>query len=288
MKTQTTPYLLLSDFDRTIAETFRLSPNGVGVDEACAFALVAVFGVEVLPHYVALGGLGNRAPGELVRALTERESSLAQRAVERHPDKLTGAMAEEELAELLVRLKLYILLQEIGPEWPKPCTGFRGFAETLQRDLGSLFDFGIVSSGHEEFISQTMTVWGVNTPAIMVTDDDVRLLRNPEDSLMRVKPARFPFDLAIHRWRRKPPPEEILSRVVYLGDDLSKDGGLALNVGIPFGLFTDEPVGDMSRFHPGSFQFNDWEELAEFISEHKEDFEQSLPCAQIFCHFEPR
>ena len=59
-------YLFVSDFDGTVSNTFAESPNGINVDMAYEYAIKKFFGEEGLIVYQKIGGLQNRAPGEVV------------------------------------------------------------------------------------------------------------------------------------------------------------------------------------------------------------------------------
>lgn len=258
-------YLLLSDFDGTMAKTFDPNPHNIGVHKAYEIALCQVFGERVLLIYHELGGLQNRDPESLVTVLLDNDPSL----------RIAGRTIKE-MAEQLVQYKLEVLLQEIGPMWPLPCDGFREFADQLT----GVCELGIVSSGHTQFIQRTLHTWGISCPQVMVTDDDTRYLDLP--LLARVKPAPYPFELAMTQWL-----DGDRSRVIYFGDDPVKDGGLACNVDVPFGLFTNgqSTEADFSSFPTGSFQFSNWREIAEFILARAEDFWRGRPCSEIFQDF---
>lgn len=258
--------LLLFDFDGTIALTFEHSPNRIGVHEAHHLSLGELFGPEVLELYHGQGGLKNQAPGELIIRLIELEPDLVRRSTELHPEKLGNQPTISELTRLFVDLKLRYLLDEICETWPRPCEGFLDFYAEISwlQSQGLQVDMGIITNGHDLFVKQTFRVWGVECPQVMVTEEDIRDLSWPSCLEDRVKPAVFPYKLAMNRWRRLRRVDHP-SHVVYFGDDPHKDGGLAINAGVPFGLITEVPT-DISGFPPGSFHFSDWRFVTQLLT----------------------
>lgn len=235
------------DFDGTIADTFAKSPNGVDVVAAYEHALDTMFGkIGVLE---SVGGLKNRAPTELVRDILQTQPGLlAQglRAYERHRERLASLMPKGKgialtplngqnrvdlLGELLVRLKLELLLREVGPAWPRP---FDGVLELFRELNAADKNIAIITSGHEPFIRKCFREWGVPCPTIVLSDDDLRPL--PGSIEEKSKPSR----ILIHYLLMMAHQARVSVRwhdVVYFGDDLRKDGGLARNAGLPFGWF---------------------------------------------------
>lgn len=277
-------YLLLSDFDGTVAKTFTPSPHGIGVLEGYHIALEKLSGRDPLPLLDAIGGVGNRAPAELVRAILNVHPSFEQVArtrIESDLPYLLGREPEYAITEALVRFKLDVLVGEIGPEWPKPCKGFLEFAQFLeeQTDLGIKIELGLLTAGHKLFVKRTFRMWGISYPTVAVTDDDVRWRKRPKDALKRVKPAVFPFNLAMRRWMRSP-EGKALAQVAYFGDDLVRDGGLARNARVPFGLFNDKPSPEfaLTDFPAGVFTFDDWRR----IIDHMEGLRQGQTCSEVF------
>ena len=94
-------HLVLTDFDGTLADTSKLSPSEENVSSAYEAAVLSVFGDKGLAAYHDQGGLKNREPGELARALQVE----------------TGMFDStwQDLTERLVAAKLDCLLPEIGP-----------------------------------------------------------------------------------------------------------------------------------------------------------------------------
>jgi len=286
-------YALFFDFDRTIAQTFAPSPHGIGVAEAYQLAIIRVFGESTLALYQELGGLANRSPSQLVNDLIKLVPSLEAEAMKRiEPDAPRGLIkkdAESVIAEMLVRFKMEILLAEINEDWPKPCPGFLTFAKTM-RELsqdGITLEPAIITAGHRQFIKKTSRVWGIVCPRVMVTDEDIRWRKRPADVQERVKPAIFPFKLAVAAWQHQCKQELDPSKIVYFGDDREKDGGLARNAGVLYGWINNGSCmyEEVAPFPAGSFEFSDWEIVAEFLTQRADLLRQGLPWTEIFSSF---
>jgi phosphoglycolate phosphatase-like HAD superfamily hydrolase len=239
-------YLFAFDFDGTLADTFTPSPNKIGVNEAHQLAIELIFGHEGLDIYNQIGGLQNRAPSELVCDLLAVEERLFLKAEklanQTRNDRWDDNNPKNSIAEMIVEAKLSFLLEEVSEKWPLP---FDGTLETLEAISGLSIPFAVLSSGHERFIVKTFGVWGIPQPKFLVTEDDVRWRKFPADICKRVKPSVFPFSILHHRWIKEiaanghflSAARDSRQRVIYFGDDPLKDGGLAKNVGVPFGWF---------------------------------------------------
>ncbi len=287
--------LLAFDFDGTAAMTFELGPDGIGVHEACAMTVDAIFGDRGLRIYQGQGGLMNRAPIEVVSSLLEAQPRLirqAHRFYTRHSLGLNGFVPADmgcqldwetdrlcTIAELFVRQKLAYLMKQIGeplPDgqpWPRPTRGFRSFWESACRAKadGWPIDLAIISSGHHCFIERTFNAWSLPLPDIIVTDDSIRGQLFPIDPERRVKPALFPYLLARRQWHLRcngDGRQDERSRVIYFGDDRSKDGAMAQAAKIPFGWFN--PSGHLAAHCEYGFPFRDWRTIADHL-------ERSLP-----------
>jgi len=202
--------------------------------------------------------------------------------MERRGDLLPAEPTTTDLTEAFVRCKLEHLLAEIGADWPRPCEGFLEFIRALDelRELGVYVDLGVLTNGHDQFVAETLDTWGLEYPGVAVTDEDIRRRKRPKRLAERVKPAIFPFNLAMRRWRRFR-TEAHPRQVIYFGDDPHKDGGLATNAGVPFGWFTSEE-GDVSPYPRGSFRFSDWNIVGEFMISQADNLLEGTPLGEIF------
>lgn len=283
-------YLFSFDFDGTLADTFTPSPNNIGVNEAYRLAVKKVFGREGLAVYNKIGGLQNRSPMELVCNLLDFEERLILEIEEGIP---IGDNFFSEIAEMIVREKLSSLLGEIDERWPLP---FPRALKTLEVISNLLASIAVLSSGHEQFITKTFEIWNLSRPNFLVTEDDIRWRKYPANVYKRVKPATFPFAILHQRWLKKMAvnnsnlllaAKESRQRVVYFGDDPIKDGGLACNVGVPFGWFNSNGKKDSHYFPEGSFIFSDWNQVAEFLCKPniQKLFRKGISCSKIFSYF---
>lgn len=265
--------LFVFDFDETIAATNLLSPNKLNVVKAYELALDKMFGVAGLLETV--GGLQNRTPGQLLSHVfvQNRSFSLVENAREYyacHRERLSGLVPAGKgvdmdsaltrgddhgfCTELLVREKLALLHAEQGKGpsgvWPAPCKGAKAFLKALGDQ-----PWGIISSGHDKFIAATFRLWRLSKPALSVTDDDLRGLDLPVE--VRSKPSAYLFDVLLKQAASK----GILiprDRILFIGDDPDKDGGLATNAGVHFLWYNQ--WGKPSR--EGVTEFRHWGELA--------------------------
>ena len=284
--------LLSSDFDGTIAQSFVPSPNGIGINEAYRLACDDIFGPRGLMLYDGLGGLQNRAPIELVEVMLEAGSraDLIRRAeyflnheraaLEGGVPNGKGASLDWEvnshslvMAEMLVRVKMRHFWPEIGSRfpdgriWPEPCAGFlefyrefRSFAERSATPEIRI-ELGILSSGHDHFITKCFQAWEVPCPDLLVTDD---LMRSSACQHMapekKTKPAVGPFEMLQRQWSQKFGEEQEESRALYVGDSVKSDGGLAENLGICFVWFNPAKQAQ-PNFSGDIHSIADWREL---------------------------
>ena len=227
---------LVLDFDGTVANTFELNPNGLGVSEAYENAVGVLFGLEALGQYRSSGGLKNRSPREVVRGL-----------------QIQGFLSDGDTAQLtenLVRLKIECLTSGIGQPlqdgalWPRLTLGFAEFWVQVRKNPETFT--AILSSGHQAFITKTFEVHKLVLPHLTVTDDESRALPEP---LSKPDPRLWQYMVE----RANMP----LLNPVYIGDDQGKDGGLARNSGVPFLHFA--PVGTNAYGHEGTFA--DWRDI---------------------------
>ena len=262
--------MIVADFDGTLADTFQPSPNGIGVTEAYKSAILSIFGNKGNDLYQQIGGLQNRAPGELIVALLTvaqgyKKEILANAKAfhEKQNGNLSGLVPkgkgsgliwtdsspESTLSEMLVLKKLQLLASEVSSQWPKPFPGVVSFLKQCEQ---CNIKFAILSSGHQLFIEKVFRVWGIQHP-IMVTDDDLRgktpYLSKPDAALMSLILKKVPED----------------TPVIYLGDDPVKDGGLAVNAGIPFGWFNPSQKKFSGALPKDTLQFQNWDDLREHL-----------------------
>jgi len=273
----------------------------MNVHQAYSQSIQEIFGADALHFYQQKGGLKNRANSEVVSDLLQYDPSLSirtKRYLETHGQQLGRFIPLRKkislewnernpakvLGELLVCRRLSLLLECIGETfadgtpWPRPCEGFTSFWTKIQqlKEQGGSIDTALISSGHISFIEKTFEVWGLSMPDILITDDDIRGLNVPTEMERRVKPGLLPFALAHQSWLRK---RGLLGenfsvyratverdRIVYLGDDVKKDGGMAMGAHVKFGHFNSTKT-DIHLLDNGNFTFSDWSTLTPFIEE---------------------
>jgi len=229
--------LVAMDFDNTVARTFEPSPNGLGVTQVCSMSIQEMFGSRVFKSFEDSGGLQNRAPAEVIRQLA--------------PD--AEGIEHDRLVDEFISKKLEIIMGEIGKSlpdgalWPRPTAGYLELCKAIQgaRARGSLIDEAIISSGHEPFIQEVYSVWGIQQPGIVIaTETTQRAAQDLElSSESLVKPASILIQMARTAWAldydvMTNPAAGLSSdeqrRITYVGDDLNKDAGLAKNSGVAF------------------------------------------------------
>ncbi len=276
-------YLILTDFDGTLANTFAPSPDNLGVHEVHRLVIGEIFGSEGLRAYSSIGELSNRAPLELIVEILKVNPSLAQKAREflntSSAPKIVWNESEPEktMAELLVQVKLHMLLGQVGNtfkdggEWPALYDGVSDFFKGIQRinSQGQVnMEVGVISSGHTKFIEKVFNLCGIPMPQIIVTDDDIRPRVNPREKSRRTKPSAFLFALAHRQWLKNlgvsganfdaKTALNLRNHIAYIGDDPAKDGNMARESHAPFLLFDPHSKhGDLS----GIFHFTSWLDL---------------------------
>jgi hypothetical protein len=220
--------LLATDLDGTAALTFKPSPNNIDVSEAYRQAIEHEFGVMALKQYIASGEHKNRTPSEIVAEIA--------------PD-----LSEQELLDksaCLVATKIAIIEPEIvaGPKmWPEPSEGFLESWERINANTA------VVSSGHRVLIRKMFDTWGVRQPDILISEETLRETEPEKPIAQKVKPHAFSLELALAQWTELyDVPKDTRNyrlalmkahnKVVYVGDDIDKDGGMAASCNIPFVL----------------------------------------------------
>lgn len=247
------PYLIAMDFDGTMAATFEPSPQGMNVNIASERAIESAFGPKGLEVYrVELGGLRNREPGELIRLMRKKMGiplsplDLRQQTVD------------------YIREKLHHLTSEISPTWPRLYPGVKELLLAIENEEFPI-DIAIISSGHDEFIRRVFQVNEIQSPKILVTSDIIRERNMPKRE--KFKPHTYQLAEAHRQWIAGLDSSERGSyigrsqgkqRMIYIGDDPHKDGGLAMKARIPylFVPFTDPsfvPQGENAQLEIKDF-----------------------------------
>jgi len=219
--------LLVKDFDGTVAQTFEPSPSGINVEQASQQAIDVVFGASAVDEYVRDGGLRNRAPLEVVKALAPDATPTELRV----------------LQTSFVNSKLGVLISDVGSEfedgstWPRPMPGYLDLQERIEsaRSEGALIDDLILSSGHKDFIDAVYASWGIPSPTHIIAEEAMR-----ERGLgHRVKPSSVLMKVAHTVWAdqygvvfNRDIAADVRSRTVFVGDDPDKDGTLAKRSGV--------------------------------------------------------
>lgn len=214
-------HLLLSDFDGTIAQTSEPSPKRVTVESSYLYAVHRVFGPTGVMIYEDLGGIMHREPGEMVGLMLDHASNRGMQMD-------NNGYGSDVLTREFVDAKLSQLLPEISEDWPKL---FPGFKDMLGRLSGLGIELGIISNGHDQFIQRVFEINGLDTPKIMVTSDTLREKGEPT----RFKPDPYGIELAREGFMTQSGRDPL--SIMFIGDSKEKDGGMAYNARVPFGLF---------------------------------------------------
>lgn len=213
------------DFDGTVAQTFKPSPNNIDVESSYLTAVDVVFGPKGLAQYQNEGGLLNRAPAEIVGQLAPDASDAEH----------------TNLLRSLVTTKLAVLVGEITPEWPEPTDGYRHFEAALSThpNRGDLSRV-IVSSGHDPFIRRTYDTWGIPMPESIVAQEKLSAIATASGETLPDKPDRRVMEYAHMVWRGIDSITETrrrfrqdAPRMLYVGDGTA-DAELAANSGVHF------------------------------------------------------
>ena len=176
------------------------------------------------------------------------------------PDMVQGWIwaPEEQLriiSGVVVEFKLKPLTRQIGQRidensfWPRPTKGFIDFAKAIEdaRKGGQIINTATISAGHAKFILRTYELYDIPEPDILVTDETIQANNVHISAERRAKPAPYPMALAKREWLRmhrqsaiklRDPTTsaDINARIVYTGDDQTKDGGLATASRVDFVL----------------------------------------------------
>lgn len=288
-------YLLLTDFDQTVADTFSSHMGAdrrpiYGTPDVVSAVVDRLFGPDT---YKEIGGMQNRSPIELTRALSQTpqwmEGCRNLQIADEDPDVYM------HVTKQLNNQKLHVLLEQIGRPlrdahvvWPPHLPGFITFVSRVNDYNASAnearIDWGVISSGHDDFINTTFEKWSEHydtdiNPTVIVTQDTLEQRYEtvfPTSESRRSKPNPMPLALGIMDWQRtngnidmrgKVLPgtakrtKDAMDRVMYTGDDPVRDGHMARNADVVFGLMKTK-----MKFTaiPGEKQFNfgDWNDLA--------------------------
>lgn len=263
--------LAVFDFDNTVADTFAPSPRGIDVQKAYSLALERLFGERCL--LARVGGLKNRAPTELVRDIVAAEPRLVANAMRNYEvlrSEPRGLMPKGKgvplvpikegnylplLGEMLVRLKLEHLIEEVGPAWPRP---FEGVLELFDELRAHGKRLALITSGHDPFIRKCFGEWGVACPELVLSDDILRPLPGPLSEKMKPSKMLIHYLLMMaHQCGISVKWDEI----VYFGDDFNKDGGLARNADLPFGWYNPKAAAQSGELRSNEFAINSWQEV---------------------------
>ena len=279
-------HLLVCDFDGTMANTMRAQDqygNEIGVLPACDFAVEQMFGAEGLAYYRETGGLRNETPGQVVRRVLSFDPKMVEVGRDfffRNSSKYEGHVPlglggsfewvdgceDVALTELWVRLKLQRLTDQIGTEtvdgsiWPDEMPGLSDFWRHASGDEQIVI--GVVSSGHDLFISKWLEARGLVQPDILISDDIIRGLSYPEGQSYLSKPGPLPLHLAYEGFRNLYGDE--LDSFVMIGDDAYKDGRMAWRGGAQFIHFDGRREDPFIHFDH-ELRFNDWSYLQEAL-----------------------
>lgn len=230
-------YLLLDDYDGTLAETTEPCPGGVDIYTSYEKAIRKLWGEEHIDAYWQSEPVENSpAPIQVVEHLFPNETVPRQREL---TEELIATTQSWEVAQVGTPLGE-------GETWPPKARGLDEYwqrTEEMQaraRREGFRIDRGIVSSGFRGFITRSFEIWNLKLPEVMVTDDEVRSSPFPRTPEERVKPAIWPLALAHEAWLEQQggfsweAAIESRTRILVRGDNLLKDGGLARNYGAEF------------------------------------------------------
>lgn len=302
-------YLIASDFDETLFRTSALSPNGVNVYSAYRRAIHSIFGEKgsialdfgiytgQTPTQLANDVLNWTKKEDVKKLLIESsrgffvdyKSELAPLIPEANGDlQWNQENPLETIAQMVVGLKLGYLIDEIGKTdskgnvWPQPCDNALEFINTVSclQAEGVPIDFAVISSGHRLFIRKTLDVWKVPHPDILITDDDIRPRKFPQELERRFKPGQLPLALAHHAWLRAQgllvdsaklmeAGKDTKKRIVYFGDDMVKDGGMAIDGRIAWGCYGDEIKVRSNQFAV----FSDWNVVSQALRQNADRFD---------------
>ncbi|KKQ35234.1 MAG: hypothetical protein US51_C0011G0002 [Microgenomates group bacterium GW2011_GWA2_37_6] len=268
--------LILIDFDGTMANTFVDSPNGFNVTNAYLYAIWELFGENGVRAFHERGGLRNSPPEELAEDIQRRTLQVDAPA--------------REVAKQIVDIKLSLIAPEISTSWPRLYPGFKDFMDVVGRAEGT-FKLGVLSSGHDGFISRVFEVNGFRPPDILVTNDYLSQRRFP--MRQRYKPRSYQMAVAHKQWLNgrdaidSSKPEPYLGRsyekprIVYIGDDPNKDGGLGIEARVPFIFVPFTTPNFVPDPEKGQLGVKDFTEVAKILRESEADLADGKSFARM-------
>jgi phosphoglycolate phosphatase-like HAD superfamily hydrolase len=163
----------------------------------------------------------------------------------------------DTIVEIFVRLKISILDQQITTDWPKPMPHFMDLRLALKaRGKG----FGLLTAGHELFIRSAFAAQDCEPPN-MLTDDDIRGTRWAGTQ----KPNPLLLELFLEKFHPTIRPQK--EQILFLGDDIVRDGELARNAGVAFGLYSPYRIPAPHELWPGAFTFAHYRDLIHALGE---------------------
>lgn len=238
----------MSDFDGTIGLIDKLPVGGVSIDNAYAQAIAAQtgLGTEAAEIFIADGGNNHRSALQIVAGLRPdlrgRELvGLSQAVQHDHLDVISGQLG---------------MKTESGDLWPAFTDGFIELYRTIteekrRRSIGT----AIISAGYRDFIRDSFELHDLETPDVIVASEaiDGPYIKLPAEK--RGKPFGLPLEMGKTLLDRIHPSNYAIRPVLYIGDSVDRDGGLATNTGSDFILL------DPANSRPGWQQAGKWLQL---------------------------
>jgi hypothetical protein len=262
--------------------------NEKGLSSAYEGAIQNVLGEEGIDKLKKIGGRKGRITRQLVEDLLSQNGAQlvinAREYYDTYANTLLDLVPKGKgygmiwnnddprgiITELVARVKLGILLEEEV----KPRKGFIEFWNLLKafKEDGVPIITAVISSGHDELVKEAFKTFELNTPDILVTDDDMRALPLPESTRLKGKPGPIPLWKAWYEMKKlqnqdtsfyTPMLEE---KMIFFGDDVNRDGRMAKNASITWGLYQpDEIVSVEIDIKENAFIFKHWDGPANFF-----------------------
>ena len=153
------------------------------------------------------------------------------------------------------------------------------------------FELGVLSSGHDGFISKVFEVNGFRPPDILVTNDFLSQRRFP--TRQRYKPRSYQMAVAHRQWLsgqnvdEDQKPEPYLGRnygkprIVYIGDDPNKDGGLGIEARIPFIFVPFTAPNFVPDPEKGQLGVRDFSDIAQILRESEDNLTNGSTFSEV-------